>query len=172
MPKMLAQANRKLVWVPSGGIADVSAPTVTELTGVGVVDISCLVTRADYTLGASGDEEVSDPALCASGNDAAPGYTNYEASMNFFRWTGTDEDTGWDTFTGKGIEGFLVERMGDIKSYDTEFAAADLVRVFSVITGTPQVLAVPDNGGYEKFTQPFFVQSENTDERAVVATGV
>lgn len=169
MPKMLAQANRKLVWVPASGIANVSSPTVAELTAAGVIDVSCLVTRSDYTLGASGDEEVSDPALCASGNDAAPGYTNYEASMNFFRWTDTAEDEGWSTFTGKGIEGFLVERMGGVKSYDDAFAVGDQVRVFGTITGTPQVLAVPDNGGYEKFTQPFFVQSETTDERAVVA---
>lgn len=168
MPKMLAQANRKLVWVPSGGIDDVAQPTVTELTGIGVVDLSCLVTRADYTLGASGDEEVSDPALCASGNDSAPGYTNYEASMNFFRYTEDAEDKGWTTFAGKGLEGFLVERKGDIKSYADAFAAADKVRVFAVITGTPQDQSPPDNGGYEKFTQPFFVQSENTDERAAV----
>lgn len=169
MPKMLAQANRKLVWVPANGIADPSNPTVAELTAVGVLDLSCLVTRADYSLGASGDEEVSDPALCASGNDAAPGYTNYEASMNFYRWTTEAEDEAWNTFTGKGLEGFLVERQGDIKSYSEAFEALDQVRVFGAITGTPRVLPVPDNGGYEKFTQPFFVQSEITDERAVVA---
>lgn len=169
MPRMLAQANRKLVWVPAGGIADPSAPTVTELNDPGVVDLSCLVTRSDYSLGATGDEDVSDPALCASGNDSAPGYTNYEAGMNFFRYLPATEDKGWTTFTGKGLEGSLVERKGAIKSYLDDFAAADKVRVFGAITGTPQDLSPPDNGGYEKFRQMFFVQSESTDERAVVA---
>lgn len=168
MPKMLAQANRKLLWVPANGILNPSAPTVAELTAPGVLDISCLVTRADYNLGATGDEEVTDPALCASGNDSAPGYTNFEAGMNFFRWDTDPEDEAWNTFTGKGIEGSLVERKGTIKSYSDPIAAGDAVRVFGSITGTPQDQSPPDNGGYEKFRQPFMVQSELTDERAVV----
>lgn len=169
MPKMLAQANTMLLWVPDGGIADVSAPTEDELTAVGVLDLSCLVTKANYSLGATGDETVNDPALCADGNSAVPGNTNYEAAMDFFRYTTTLEDKAWTTFTNKGIEGFFVERKG--KRYSEPVVATDIVKVLGVITGTPRDLPIPDNGGFEKFHVDGFVQSELVDLRAVVAAG-
>ncbi|MDR6861976.1 hypothetical protein [Phycicoccus sp. 3266] len=169
MTKMLAQANTKLLWVPDGGIADPSAPTVAELTAAGVLDLSCLVTKANYNLGPTGDESVNDPALCADGNSSVPGNTNYEAGMDFFRFTDTAEDKAWTTFTHKGIEGFLVERKG--KRFDVAITATDEVAVYGVITGTPRNLPVPDNGGFEKFRQDFFVQSELVDSRAIVGAG-
>lgn len=167
MPKMLAQANRTLLWVPDGGIADVSAPTVAELTDSGVLDLSCLVTKANFALGASGDESINDPAYCAEGNSSVPGNTNYEAGMDFFRWTTGGEDEAWDTFTDKGITGFLVERIG--KAYDASIVATDPVKVVGAITGTPRDLVPDASGGFEKFRQEFFIQSELVDLRAVVA---
>lgn len=167
MPKMLAQANRKLLWVPDGGIDVFSAPTVAELTDAGVLDLSCLVTKANYSLGATGDESINDPALCAEGNSTVPGNTNYEAGMDFFRWTTTIEDEAWNTFTDKGIAGILVERIG--KKYDLPIVATDQVKVLGAITGTPRDLVPDSNGGFEKFRQEFFVQSEQVDLRAVVA---
>ena len=163
MPKMLSDARRKLVFVPT--LADPSAPTVAELSAVGVLDISCLVTAADFTLGAAGEDAVNDPALCAEGNDSSPGRVNYEGGMNFFRWTTVDEDKAWATFTDSGIGGYLVQRIG--KNYRDAFAAADEVQVYQVITGRPMILA-PTGGGYEKFRVMFYVQSAGTDERAAV----
>jgi hypothetical protein len=167
MPKMLAGANRKLVWVPDGGIDDVHNPKVAELNDAGVLDISCLITKNNFALGASGDESINDPAYCAEGNSTVPGNTNYEAGMDFFRWTTTLEDEAWNTFTDKGIAGFLVERIG--KPYDDPFVATDKVKVVGAITGTPRDLNPDASGGYEKFRQEFFTQSELTDLRAVVA---
>lgn len=169
MPKMLAQANRKLLWVPDNGILDVSSPTIAELTAPGVVDLSCLVTRANFTLGSTGDEAISDAALCADGNSSVPGFTNYESAMDFFRWTTDPEDQAWNLFTGKGIEGFLAQRIGNVRTYDEPITLGDELGIYGVITGTPQSLPVPDNGGYEKFRQTFSVQAELVDERAVVA---
>lgn len=165
--KMLNQDNRLLLWVPDGGIADISAPTLAELTDPGVVDISCLVTKANFALGATGDEVIDDPALCAPGQAPAPGNTTYEAGMDFFRWTTTLEDVAWTTFTGKGIPGFLVYRIG--KPHLTALAANDPVAVYGSITGTPRNLAPTTQSAWEKFRQEFMVQSELVDERAVVA---
>lgn len=165
MPKMLSDGNHKLTWVASGGIADVSAPTVAELNAG--LDISCLVTANDYALGSTGDNEINDPALCSEANSTAPGRTNYQAGMNFFRFTTEPEDEAWATFTDKGIEGFLVERVGT--RYTIGFAAADEVAVYGVITGTPQKMAPAADGGYEKFRMMFHVQGELVDERAEVA---
>jgi len=166
--KMLTDANRRLVYVPT--LADYHNPTVTELNGVGVLDISCLVTAADFTLGSTGDDAISDPALCASSNASVPGRTNYEAAMNFFRWKDTVDDKAWTTFTDKGISGYLVQRIGQhadgTKAHEVPFAATDEVQVYEVISGTPQIIS-PATSGYEKFRVAFSVQ-DNVDERAVV----
>ena len=164
MPKMLSDAKRKLAFVPT--LADKSAPTVAELTGAGALEISCLVKMNGFNLGASGEDSVNDPALCARGNDSAPGKVNYEASMEFFRWTTPEEDKAWTTFTESGIGGFLVQRIG--KDFAEDFAVGDEVQVYEVITGTPRMLT-PDGGRYEGFALSFYVQSGGTDERAVIA---
>ncbi len=169
MPKMLSDGDDLLLWVPDGGIDDVSAPTVDELTAVGVLNISCLVTKANFQLGASGDASIDDPALCSAGSSAAPGITSYQAGMDFYRWTVTTEDKAWTTFTGKGLGGFLVHRIG--KKHDVAIAAADPVAVYGAITGTPTPLQPDAQGGFRKFHQDFFVQGEQVDERAVVAAG-
>lgn len=165
-PKMLAQAHIKLAWVPDGGLANVHVPTKTELDAVTVIDLSCLLTKANYVFGATGDESINDPALCAEGNASVPGNTNYEAGGDFFRFVNTVDDVTWNTFTDKGIGGFLVERRG--KRYDEPWAVGDEVSVMQVLTGTPFPLAVPDNGGYEKFRVNFFPQDQ-IDLRATVA---
>lgn len=164
MPKMLSDARRKLVFVPT--LENPSAPKLTELNGAGVLDISCLVTAADFTLGATGEDSVNDPPLCATGNDSSPGRVTYEGGMNFFRWTTPEEDKAWSTFTDKGIAGYLVQRIG--KDFKEIFAAGDEVQAYQVITGKPMILA-PAGGGFEKFRQMFYIQSAGTDERAVVA---
>lgn len=169
-PKMLTDANRKLVWVPS--LADYHAPKVAELSAATVLELSCLITADNFGLGATGDAEINVPAFCASGNSTAPGRTNYTAEMNFFRFLTAADDKAWDTFTRKNIHGFLVMRIGQIadgqKSQEVPFKPSDKVQVYEAITGTPQILTPPANGGYELFKQMFHVQDQ-VDERAVVA---
>ncbi len=166
--KMLNTTNRKLVFVPA--LADYRAPKLTELNAVGVLELSCLVTAANYNLGSTGDDSIEDPAMCASGKSTVPGLTNYEAGMDFFRWKNTADDKAWTTFTGKGIGGFLVERIGQLadgeKAQNVPFKAGDEVRVYEVLTGTPAPLS-PSTVGFEKFRVNFFVQ-DRVDERAKV----
>lgn len=167
--KMLTDANRRLVFVPT--LADYHAPAATELNGVGALDLSCLMTADGFALGATGDDEISDPAWCASSNSKVPGRTNYEAMANMFRWKDVLDDKAWTTFTKKGLGGYLVQRIGQIedgeKAHEVPFKAGDEVQVYEIITGTPRILS-PASAGYEKFGQPFSVQ-DNVDERAVVA---
>jgi hypothetical protein len=168
MTKMIAEAQRRLLWVPEGGIEDVSAPLVSELEGAeGVLLLSCLVTKANYNFGATGDESINDPAACARGNSTVPGNTSYEAGFDFFRWTTELEDEAWNTFNDKGLAGFLVERIG--KDFDVPIVATDPLKVMGVITGTPRDLVPDASGGFEKFRQEFFPQAELIDLRAVAA---
>jgi len=161
MPKMLADGNTKLVWVEA--LANFHAPTVAELNAG--LDLSCLVTAADYQLGDATDGEINDPPLCSNQDVMAPGRTTYAGQMNFFRWTTVPEDTAWTTFTQKGIAGYLIQRVG--KASGDPWAAGDEVQVYQVITGTPAMLS-PGQNAYHKFRQRFFVQ-ESVDERAEVA---
>lgn len=168
MQRMLTDDNRRLVFVPDLG--DYHKPTVTELNGAGVVDLSCRISLDGFTLGATGDDEIDDPAYCGSSNSKAPGRTNYEAMVNAYRYKDEADDLVYTTFTRKNIPGYLVERIGQIeegqKAHETPFKATDKVRVFQVLTGTPRVLS-PTKASYEKTGLPFFVQ-DNVDERAVV----
>lgn len=170
--KMLTDDNRKLVFVPT--LLNYHAPKVSELTGAGVIDLSCKISLDGFSLGATGDDEIDDAAYCGSSNSKAPGRTNYEAMMNAYRYKTETDDVVHTTFTRKGIPGFLVERIGQIadgeKASEIPFKATDNVRVFEVLTGTPRVLS-PTKASYEKTGLPFFVQ-DRVDERAVVAAGV
>ncbi len=162
---MLSDGNHKLVYVPA--IAVPGSPKVaTELNAATSLDISCLVSLADFQLGATGEEAISDPALCATGNDTAPGRVTYEAAMNFYRWTLAAEDKAYTTFNAKGLGGFLVRRIG--KLYSDAFAVGETVQVYQFISGTPMPLS--PQGGYEKFRQQFYVQSQGTNERALTVT--
>jgi hypothetical protein len=162
VPKMLSDGNVKLVWVPT--IANVSSPKVaTELTVAGALDISCLVTAANYALGNGEDATIDEPALCATNTSTLPGRTSYSASMNFFRWTVVAEDKAWTTFTQKNIPGYLVQRVGT--SYLNPFAVGDQLQVYQVVTGTPN-LQSPEANTSIKFSLNFHVQ-ERVDERAV-----
>lgn len=169
--KMLTDANRRLVFVPD--LEDYHAPKVSELSGAGVVELSCNVTADAFSLGAVDDDEITDPALCASSNSTTPGRANYEANTNLFRWKETEDDVAWTTFTGKGLGGYLVQRIGQIedgeKAHEVEFKADDEVQVYQVISGTPKIMS-PSDAGYEKFGVKWSVQDQ-VDERAVVADG-
>ncbi len=166
MPKMLTDASRKLAWVPE--LADPSKPTPVEANAG--LDISCLVTAANFQLGATGDDPITDPALCATSNSSVPGRTNYEAAMDFFRWTETLEDNAWTTFKGKGLHGYLIQRIGQVpegtKAHTVPFAADDEVQVYEALTNTPQIMT-PADAGYEKFRQVFSIQ-DNVEERAKI----
>lgn len=165
-PKMLNTANRKLKWVST--IANIAAPTAAELNAG--VEITCLVTAADYALGVTGNETITDPALCDDVETSVPGRATVEAGMNFFRFKDGVDDIGWTTFDGRGLHGYLVQRIGQItdtqKQEDVAFAAGNQVQVYEAITHDPQIMS-PATAGYEKFRQVF--SAGRFDERATVA---
>lgn len=163
MAKMLAAQNRKLSWVTT--IADPSAPTVAELTAG--VSLECIVSAQNFQLGVTDEETITDPAMCSNANAQAPGRVTYGGEMDFFRDDTPASDLAWTTFTGAGLHGYLVLRVG--APYTDAYAAADAVMVYEMVTGTP-MMQTPDNNvtGYEKFRQRFLGQGV-FDEHAVVA---
>jgi len=165
-PKMLNTANRRLDWVPT--IANIKSPTAAELNAG--VQLTCLVTAADYSFGVTGTNIVVDQSLCDDIEAGAPGIDTVEAAFNMFRFKETADDIAWTTFTDKDINGYLVERIGQVADgedpSDTPYVAADEVSVMQVTTLTPRPLS-PATAGYEKFGMSFAPQAFKA--RAIVA---
>lgn len=167
-PKMLNTANRGLFWVPT--IANIKAPKITEIAAG--INITSLVTKANYAFGITGNALISDPASNDSFEASVPGMATVVAEMDFFRFKAALDDVGWTTFTGKGIHGYLVERMGQILDTEDQGVAAvkvgDELQIAEVITHDPQSLT-PATAGYEKFKQVFSPQKY--EPRAVSVAG-
>lgn len=167
-PKMLNTNNRALWWVPT--IANKNAPTEDEIEAG--VQITCLVTVANYNFGITGTNIITDPSPCDDIEAGAPGMDTIEAGFDFFRFKDSVDDIAWSTFTDKGIGGFLVERIGQVDEgedpSEVPATAGDEVAVMEVLTLSPRPMA-PSTAGYEKFRQEFAPQS--FAPRAVVAAG-
>lgn len=162
--KRLSDGNTRLDWVPS--IANVSAPTLTELGAGSAVPLSDKVSANNYTFGAAASDTIDDPALSANSNSKGPGRSNYEAGFDFFRYVNSVDDVAWATFVDKGQHGYLVERRG--KPSATAWEAGDEVTVMEVLTDSPQLLSASANS-YDKFRVAFFAQ-DKVDLRATVVT--
>src|SRR5690606_14426095 len=100
-PKMLNMNNRALWWVPT--IANKNAPTVAEVAAG--IQLTCLVTVANYQFGITGTAVITDPSPCDSIEAGAPGMDTVEAGFDMFRFKDAVEDVAWTTFTDKGIGG-------------------------------------------------------------------
>lgn len=169
MPKLVDQAVTKLVWVPGdAGITDVSAPTVAQLTGGTVVDLTCLMVST-YEVRPDASDTTNERAVCESANTVAPTVKNYMGNLILFRQfdasTGVPEaDDPMNTFEF-GTLGWFVRRVG--KPYSTAFVATDVVEVYKFMSDEPQP-AAGSGEGYLKLTVPL-LQQGTFDTKAVVA---
>lgn len=157
MPRSLAIGAVKVGFLATDP-ADPAALKVTELAAA--LDFSDSILKSGYALGATGADKVSEPSLKSKVNNSIPGASNYDANITFFRYLDEDgksvpgEDLPFVTFTGKGVHGYFVERVGP-KS-ETPWTVGDVVDVYEVISDDPQ--PAKDFTGYVKFVQPFHVQ--------------
>lgn len=164
MTKMLSDGYDQLLWIPEGGLANLAAPTVGELTDEAVINLSCLVSKDGFNFGATGSTEVNDPPLCATGQFTAPGMAQYNDDMNFYRFTETLEDVPWSTFDGANIPGILAYRVGHLS--DVAPAVGHEYEIHEVVTDVQRFIAASGDGGWKKFGQKFHPQA--VEPRAVV----
>lgn len=167
MPRMVDQGKTKLVWVPGdAGIADVSAPTATELNGG--VDLTCIMVSS-YEVRADGSDTTNERAVCETANVVAPTIQNYMGNLILFRQfddtTGAPEaDDPINTFDYTTL-GWFVRRLG--KPYSSVFASTDQVEVYKFMSDTPQIQGGTGEG-YLKATVPLLQQGQ-FDIKAQVA---
>ena len=160
MPKSLADAKIRLDALKSKPAVK-EAPTASELTGAGVTALMCHINKADYALGATGQDTVDEIEACKKGKGNAPGPATYEGSLTPFVYRDADGKLSADE--GKvlallGDEGatiFLYEREG--KPGTAAWATGDAGDAYEVVLG---VLKPPSDrfSGYEKRTVQLFVQ--------------
>lgn len=161
MADLLADGNVKATWVPS--IADISAPTVAELTGGSAVDLEWVIT-ADG-LDVKGDTaSVDNTALASTSETEDTGRIKRDLSLTVKRKDNTSEDVGWATLTYKALGNLVLRRTLPV---DTAYAAGQEVEVHPVRCGEPIMMA-PEKNSVQKFNVKLFNHTAS-DTRAVVA---
>lgn len=130
VPSTPADGNVKIAFVST--LADPAAPTVTELTAVGVVDLSCYLTADGWTPGLD-EQVVTDDRLCSVQTFEQPGRSSRTLTIKYVENPGSATDNkAFDTLA-PGTSGYLVERRGVAQA--TAFAAADVVNVWPIKAG-------------------------------------
>lgn len=129
--KYPADGSTRVYWVAGeDGIADVSAPTVSELNAG--VDLSCHIQSGGLSLGVS-TATIDTASLCSAFVSQANGRTTITPQLTMWRYEQPD-DTAWELFDG-GEVGWLVIRSGI--DTDTAWANGQAVIVAYVQVSEP-----------------------------------
>lgn len=150
MARLIADGEVRIHWVPgAAGIANPSAPTVTEL-GTGQ-DVTPFFASMDTPLDG---EATPSPDLSSAFNKTVAGTFGGNVSVDSYRETVTD--TAWGLWP-RGTEGFFVIRR--FGGSDVAIAATDDVEVYKIrtVTRSPATL---DRGSVQMFTMEAAVQDE------------
>jgi hypothetical protein len=151
MADLLNDGNSRVYWVASGGIANIAAPTTTELNA-GV--------RLDQLLTPDGLKEDSSTAdidlsfLSSTFNTASAGRRKFDIAVVAKRQTPTDTVLNLLPYR---TSGYLVVR--DTVDANTAWTAAQKCRVYPVQTGEPMMAAKTENS-VARFTSPMYMTAE------------
>lgn len=124
-------------WVPSGGIADVALPTITELNAG--INASSSISVNDTDFGNQGSNTNSDPSFADSGNVQDRGAAQYGGGVSMYYPKNYDDSTNphsvvYDALDTPRTPGFWGIRIdGDTKN-STTFSAGQYVSVYEVIS--------------------------------------
>lgn len=166
IPSTPADGNQKVLLVAA--IANTAAPTVAELTAVGVVDISCYLTGDGFTPSLS-EQVIADERLCSKQTYEQPGRSQYGLEVAYIDNTNSPnmatDNKAKDTLV-PGTAQYLVVRRG--KDFATAITAADKVTVYPIKPGKYNELPGEANSVL-KIGQKLFVTGEVKTSVAVTA---
>lgn len=163
MAKIPVDGNTKVTFFPA--CASPAAPTVTELTATGAVDLEDHLTPDG--LDEAIDEDVKDTSVFSStSNYEEPGRTKPNISLTYFK----DDDTAGTgdaayTTLKRNTDGFLAIRQG--KPVATAYAASDILRVYTIKAGEQQPVKPAANMD-EQISQKLYA-SGDYERDAIVA---
>ncbi|GMA26200.1 hypothetical protein GCM10025864_39590 [Luteimicrobium album] len=165
LPVTPSDGNTRVLLVPA--IADETAPTVTELTGAGVVDISCYLT-VDGLAATLDEAQISIDLLCSRVTRQEPGRVTPSLTFTGVDNTNTDYEDDFnelvDALTYLSIW-YVVIRRG--LPFEDAIAAGQKVTVLKGKAGMKQLVASEANS-FQRSTWNMNAASYNPDV-AVVA---
>ncbi|WP_029135324.1 phage tail tube protein [Nakamurella lactea] len=168
MARLVDSEVTKLVWLAGDAtvIADIKAPTVTELTAA--VDITCYVLK-NYEVRADASDTTDESAVCDSAAGAVPTRKKYTGNLPLFRdfaSTGLPDTTDLlAVFHEDYPQGYFIRRVG--KPQETAFAATDVLDIYHFSGDVPQIQGGTGEG-FLKMTVPLLPTGKFTT-KAVVA---
>lgn len=143
VPSTPADGNIKTVLVPA--IADINAPTITELEAATAVDISCYLTPGGYAFTIE-QATITDERECDTITRAKPGRKTPSLQITGIDNTNSESATTDNELADALTEGshwFAVRRRG--KAFDAPFEAGDVVAVTEFDTGVGSEVAAEAN---------------------------
>lgn len=166
IPATPADGNFLVLLVPA--IANTSAPTVAELTAVGVVDISCYLTAGGYKPSLS-EQVITDDRLCSTQTFEQKGRSQRGLDVEYIDNTNSPSATLYNKAKDTLIPGsaqFLVTRAG--KPFGDAIVAAQKVGVRPIVAGEYNDMP-PEANSVLKTGQKLFVTGQTKTGVAVAA---
>lgn len=166
VPSTPSDGNVKVLLVPA--IADPSAPTVSELTGEGVVDISCYLTGDGLAL-SSDQATITDERLCSTQVFEKPGRKTNTAEVTYIDNTNSPNETDSNEAADTLVEGSshrVVTRRG--VPFEEAVAADQKVSVWPVQAGMSREVA-PEANSVIRSIQKLFVTGDVHQKVAVTS---
>ncbi|AYN57806.1 major tail protein [Arthrobacter phage Eileen] len=166
IPSTPADGNEKVLLVPA--IANTAAPTLTELTAPGVVDISCYLTGDGWSPSLS-EQVITDERKCSKQTYEQPGRSQRGLDVTYIDNTNspnaTTDNKAKDTLV-PGVAQYVVVRRG--KDFEAAIATADKVSVSPIKPGQYNELPGAANEVL-KISQKLFITGKHQVSVAVVA---
>jgi len=160
--KVFAAGRVSVWWVPSGGIANINAPTAAEVNAG--VPLSTAIAWENYELAASESDDVDDRSLMDVGNATTRGAAQFGGTLSFFRDLNSADTTSpyvkaFEAFRVPRAYGYLVTRvLQNPEGEQTPVQVGDDISVFYFVADT----FIDDTEGDDsvKFTVNFQPQGQ------------
>jgi hypothetical protein len=156
-----ADGNVLVLATAAAGIADINAPTATELDATGVKDITYDLTASGFTW-TTAEESVGNERFTLKQVLALPGRRTVTISLQYVY--GATDDLA-DTLFVEGTDFIIAVRWA--KDHDTAVAAADKFDLIKVRAGHKSKDAPAANGQLSK-TQVFYPLGVAVEDKALV----
>lgn len=142
MAKITSNEYVKVAWVLDANMTteQAKAPSETILNAATTLQLSPAIAWEGFTLAATDSDDIDDRGIVDPGNAISRGFSNFEASLSFFR-DANQEDVlsdyvkAFEAFRTPRTYGYLVIRVAD-KKWNEPWAAGDRISVFRFVADT------------------------------------
>lgn len=162
LSKRLSDGATKATFFPA--CASLTAPTVAELTAVGIVQCELNITADGLAISIE-QGSVAGDTLASVQTFSGPGRLAADITLTFFRDNTTLGDRMWSVLTNQ-TEGFFAVRRG--LAYTTAYTAGQKLAIYTVTCGEPSELA-PEPETYDRATVKLFPSGPYVREATVAA---